>query len=58
MLPKEKQDKERLNSLSSLMLSRKLLKITEFKDDEKTSDLGTAYNWSVIMGEAAPVKSE
>ena len=40
------------------MLSRKLLKITEFKDDAKTSDLGTGYNWSVIVGEAAPVKSE
>lgn len=49
-MPVDQRDKERLERLSSLVLSRVLLRITTFKDSEETKKFGTDYCWSAVLG--------
>lgn len=57
-LPKDRQNAKKLSSLSALLLSRVLRPITDFQDDPETKDLGTGYNWNVILGESTQPQNQ
>ena len=56
-LPTKKQNKNKLDVLSNLMISRLLPTIQSFMKDEKTKEHSTDYNWNVIMGQITEMKS-
>ena len=45
-----KQDKRKLDILSTLLLSRIMPKIHKFNKDPKTSDHKSDYHWNVVLG--------
>ena len=49
-LPSSKQDKKRLNILSTLLLSRIMPTIHSFNKDEKTKVHKTEFHWNVVLG--------
>ena len=56
-LPAKKQDKRRLDLLSTLMLSRMMPKICDFQRDESTKVHQTEFNWNIILGQFEPIQS-
>lgn len=58
LLTKEKQSKEKLDALSSLVLSRVLKDVAEFQDHADTKELGTGFNWAVVLGESTQVQNQ
>lgn len=57
-LPADKQNKKKLDRLSSLMLSRVLGKITAFNMAEDTKKFKTDYNWNCLIGTITAPKDE
>lgn len=56
-LADKKKNKDKLNLLSHLVLSRLIPTIDSFQKDEATKHLDTGFNWNVILGQISPVAS-
>lgn len=55
LLVPKKKNKEKLDKMSHLVLSRLMPKIDSFYKDPKTKGHETDFNWQVIIGEIEPV---